>query len=117
MDFQALLYNPVYGVIGVQAVLAIGTHVETGLTVLDKTRGVDLVKEFGDVTTNVAIQTIVPAAVLRAAELIEREIDVEALIDATITFNAKSWRVRSYRLRPSPNGEGDGEIYLLLVEP
>jgi len=34
--------------------------------------------------------------------------------DAVLTFNGRSWTVRSYELRGSPNGEDQGEVRFLL---
>ncbi len=109
MDYQALLYDPVYLVQGVSATLALsaGPTLE-GLTALDKTAGVDIS------VGGASAQDIVPAAVLRVRELGARSVEVTALPKATITFNGKRWNVRSYKLRPSPNGEKDGEVYLIL---
>jgi hypothetical protein len=35
-------------------------------------------------------------------------------MDAVLSFNGRSWVVRSYELRGSPNGEDVGEVRFLL---
>lgn len=112
MDLQSLLYDPIYSVIGVDAVLTLPTGELIELVVLDKTAGIDT----GD---GVNAPTIVPAAVVRMVELVSTNgIALKRLSDknAKISFNGFTWRIESYRLRPSPKGENDGEVYLLLSQ-
>lgn len=112
MDYQATLYDPIYSVQGVDATLTLEGALAplTGLTVLDKTGGVDV----GSNEMNV--QTILPAAVLRVVELTARGVDVDSLPRAVLEFNDSTWRVKSYRPKPSPKGERDGEVYLILEQ-
>ena len=107
MDFSTLLYGPVHDIFGVSASLTtLGTDgVTLDITVIDKTAGVE-------VGNSAEVQTIVPACDVMADEL--AEIETAALQDASITFNGRTWRVKSFLHRPSPNGVGDGEIRLLL---
>lgn len=109
IDYASLLYSPVYSVLGVEAVLTLpGTDgAEITLTALDKTAGVE-------VGGSVEVQTILPAAVVRASEL--SSVDLTDLEDSSLAMNGKTWRVKSYMLKPSPKGEGDGEVYLVLSE-
>ncbi|PSJ55765.1 head-tail joining protein [Pseudaminobacter soli (ex Li et al. 2025)] len=107
MDWQALLYGPNYAVFGVPATLIIEDGPTLTLTVIDKTTGVE-------VGGSVDVQTVLPAATVRATEL--ASIDLADLEDAKLTFNGKTWRVDSHLPKPSPKGEADGEIYLFLSE-
>lgn len=111
MDYQSLLYDPIYNTVGVAAILTLNDSAEPidGLTVVDKTTGVDI----GE---TVEAQVIVPAAIIRAVELAAKSVTVEELPKAKIEFNEKAWLIVSYRLLPSPNGEADGEVFLLLEE-
>lgn len=110
IDYQALLFDPIYGVLGVDSVLAREDVSETAaLVVIDKTAGVVL----GEDVSN---QTIEPAAIVRNAELAERGVALNTLRDAVLTFNGQAWRVKSYRPKPTPKGEADGETYLILEE-
>lgn len=112
MDFQTLLFNPIYSVQGVSASLTLAGASSSidGLTILDKTAGVDV----GDGDVNV--QTILPAAVLRVVELTENGVSVDQLPKAIVEFNNSRWRVKSYRPKPTLKGERDGEVYLFLEE-
>jgi len=55
-----------------------------------------------------------PGAFARIPELVANGIAREDWQDAVLTFNGKSWTVRSYELRGSPNGEDQGEVRFLL---
>lgn len=111
MDYASLLFDPIYSIQGVPAAitLASGTLLD-GLTGLDKTSGVDV--GGGDVQ----IQTIVPAAIFRVRELREKGAVPADLPKASLIMNGFEWRVNSYRLKPSPKGEHDGEVLLLLSQ-
>jgi hypothetical protein len=52
---------------------------------------------------------------VRARELAAAGILVSDLPDGAITFNGATWRIKTYEPRPSPLGEGDGEIMLILL--
>lgn len=112
LDFQALLYDPIYSVLGVSADLQPGSgEVETvGITVIDKTQGA-LVTE-----SRIGVQSIKPAARVRAAEIISNGLTAANLAGGTIQFNSKTWRIESVQPQPSPKGEADGEILLVLTE-
>ncbi|MBZ9760666.1 hypothetical protein LB553_07210 [Mesorhizobium sp. CA8] len=108
MDWQALLYNPVYSSLGVPATLTLCGGFPINLTVLDKTapktisfKGVDVLD-------------IGPAAAVRATDL--ADIDPADLRDAELTMNGRCWRVVSHQPSPAPTGEGQGEILLLLSD-
>lgn len=108
MDYQNLLYDPIYGVIGVPAVLRMGSSLgNVDVTAIDKTVGVV-------VSQGVDLQTDSPAATIRAAELIAAGIGLENLDGRTLTLNGVDWRISSHHLNPSPRGESDGEVYLIL---
>ena len=109
IDYGALLYGPVFDVLGVEATLTLDvTDAEpVTLTVLDKTAGV----EVGDKFT---VSTILPAAMVRVSELTTNGLAIASLRGVTITFNGKSWTIMRHEYRPSPKGEGDGELLLIL---
>ena len=109
MDYQATLYDPVYTVLGVPCVLTLAdTRSFDTLTALDKTEGVDV----GD---NVQVPTIKPVAAFRMVELRAAGIEAEDVQDATLTMNGFTWTVDNYKFAPSPGGENDGELYLILA--
>jgi hypothetical protein len=112
MDYQSLLFNPIYGIQGVPAAifLADGTLVD-GITALDKTAGIDV--GGGDVQ----VQTLAPAACVRVSELTAKGVALDDLIKARLLMNGNEWRVVSHRAQPSPKGERDGEVYLILANP
>lgn len=105
-DISTLLYgtaSPVYAELGVDAIMD-----GVALTVIDDTRpkvnpvGVPEVHSVG------------PGAFARIPELEGKGIARASYVDAVLTFNGRSWVVRSYELRGSPNGEDMGEVRFLL---
>jgi hypothetical protein len=110
VDYSALLYDPVYAEIGVPATLAAGTAGEVALTVIDDTRPKALPAGSAEV------RSVGPGAFVRIPELAENGIAREDYTDAMLAFNGRTWMVRSYELRGSPNGEDLGEVRFLLKE-
>jgi hypothetical protein len=106
-DYSALLYNPVYGELGVPATMTTGAG-EVALTVIDDTRPKT------QTSSSVEVRSVGPGAYARIPELIENSIERDDYVDAALTFNGRSWIVRSYELRGSPNGEDLGEVRFLL---
>lgn len=111
MDYQTLLYDPVYLVQGVSAVITLSdaTTVLKPVTVLDKTAGTEI-------KMAVDILTILPAAVLRVKELAKQNYVPDDLHRGKITFNGRTWTIVDNRLIPSPNGMDDGEAYMILED-
>ena len=108
-DYSALLYDPVYGVIGVPATLtAAGTAGEVEISVIDDTR--PKTQTSGGLET----RSVGPGAFARIAELEAKGIARADYQDAVLSFNGRDWIVRSYELRGSPNGEDLGEVRFLL---
>jgi hypothetical protein len=104
-DFSALLYDPIYSSeIGVPATL---NGVE--ITVIDDTRRKTQASGSG-----VEVRSVGPGAYARIPELDGKGIARAAYKGSVLTFNGRSWTVRSYELTGSPNGEDLGEVRFLL---
>jgi hypothetical protein len=110
IDYSALLYDPVYAELGVPATLTAGTAGEVALTVIDDTRPKT------NASGSVEVRSVGPGAFARIPELTSNGIARDDYMDAVLTFNGRSWVVRSYELRGSPNGEDVGEVRFLLKE-
>jgi hypothetical protein len=109
IDYSALLYDPVYAELGVDASLtAAGTAGEVALTVIDDTRPKT------QTSSGVEVRSVGPGAFARIPELTAKGIARDDYVDAVLTFNGRTWIVRSYELRGSPNGEDLGEVRFLL---
>jgi hypothetical protein len=109
IDFSANLYDPAYDVIGVPATLtAAGTAGEVALTVIDDTRPKT------QTSGTVEVRSVGPGAFARIPELTAKGIARDNYGDAVLAFNGRTWVVRSYELRGSPNGEDLGEVRFLL---
>ncbi len=112
MDYGALLYGPIYAALGVPAQLTLVEGEPPLLvTAIDKTAGVE-------VATSGAfdVLTIKPAAAVRMRELATLGISLDALDESLLLLNGRLWRVRSHMLKPSPRGELEGEVLLILSD-
>jgi hypothetical protein len=109
IDYSARLYDPIYAELGVEATLTAGAS-EVALTVIDDTRP----------KTNTSgvleIRSVGPGAFARIPELAGKGVARADYQDAVLAFNGRTWVVRSYELRGSPNGEDLGEVRFLLKE-
>ena len=102
LDFDALVFGPVYDVFGQPAVLTISSG-QYDVVVIDHTRGVT-VEEGG----MVGVQTVRPAADLRRSALTRQGIAVKDLLDGDLRFDGVSWQIKSFL----DNGE---ELRLILM--
>jgi hypothetical protein len=107
IDYSALLYDPVYAELGVDA-----TMNGVALIVIDDTRA--KTNTTNSTGGGVEARSVGPGAFARIPELTAKGITRENYMDAVLIFNGRSWVVRSYELRGSPNGEDLGEVRFLL---
>jgi hypothetical protein len=110
IDYSALLYDPVYAELGVDATLTVGAAAAVALTVIDETR--PKTRTEGGVETS----SVGPGAFARIPELVAKGIARSEWIGAVLTFNGRSWVVREAPVQGSPNGEDLGEVRFLLKE-
>lgn len=104
--------DEIYADFGVSATLTAGTGTgATGLSVtaIDKTEGLTLTDQNG-------LQTIRPAACVRMSELTAAGIAHADLETGSLALPAKTWRIHSHMLRPTPDGELKGEVILFLMD-
>jgi hypothetical protein len=66
--------------------------------------------------TAVEVQTIRPAADVRMSELAGNGIERADLKGGTIEVAGATWRIETTLPRPSPEGEANGEVRLVLIE-
>jgi hypothetical protein len=107
-DYSALLYDPVYAELGVDATLN-----GIDITVIDDTRA--KTQTTGTVSGTIDVRSVGPGAFARIPELTAKGIARDAYKGSVLTFNGRSWTVRSYELTGSPNGEDLGEVRFLLM--
>ncbi len=115
LDFSAILYGPIYAVLRVACTLAPDGGDAVDVYAIDKTAGIAL-GQSGTGGQAVDVQTVRPAAIMRAVDLDAAGISTADLVDATLVMNGTTWRVVSFLERPSPNGAADGEVYLILQD-
>jgi hypothetical protein len=110
IDYIALLYDPVYAELGVPAVMN-----GADITVIDDTRPKTLPISSAVTASSFAeVRSVGPGAFARIYELTAKGIARAGYVDAALTFNGRTWTVRSYELRGSPMGEDWGEVRFLL---
>jgi hypothetical protein len=160
IDYSALLYEPVYAVIGVPAVFAVASggmdtasagaadgpaiiyepqyviqgwfddqasrigwfdeelqgqlSFQAAITVIDDTRPKVLPVSAG--TQAAEVRSVGPGAFARIPELECKGIARADYAFGVLAFNGRTWIVRSWELRGSPNGEDFGEVRFLLKE-
>lgn len=110
MQFNSVLLNPIYDALGVEIELACLFGAKYKLTAIDKTSGI----EVG--SSSVDVGTIRPALAIRASELNDLGLRPHDLEEAIVSMNGKEWTIKTTLIRPSPNGELDGEIYAILMD-
>jgi hypothetical protein len=76
--------------------------------IVDKTDGLDLVDGEG------IVRSIQAAAYIRMSELSDNSISIDDLAGGTLVIGTKSWVIKSYRLKPNPDGELSGEVIIFL---
>jgi len=103
IDFDALVFGPLYSTFGKPAALTIGSAAYD-LDVIDNTKGVTV-----DDGSAIGVQTIRPAVDVRRSELVALGIAVGDLIDGEITLNGTTWRIKSFL----DNGD---ELRLILMQ-
>jgi hypothetical protein len=103
IDFDALVFGPVYATFGQPAVLTIGSS-SYDIVVIDHTKGVTV-----DEGGTIGVQTIRPATDVRRSALAEFDIAFDDLLDAELAFNGATWRVKSVL----DNGD---ELRLVLMQ-
>ena len=104
IDFDALVFGPVYGTFGQPAVLTLGRS-SYDLVVIDHTKGV-IVDEVG----SIGVQTIRPAVDVRRTSLVKFGLVTRDLVDGEVEFNDTAWPIKSVL-------ENGDEIRLILIEP
>lgn len=109
-NWTELLLDPIYTALGVTVTFVLADDTIIELVGIDKSGGVEVA------SSSVDIPTVKPACVVRMADLIELSRAPEDLIDAILTLNGVAWRVVTYFPKPSPRGEADGELYIILEE-
>lgn len=112
VDFDTVLLDNIYDVLGVAAVLRSTYGADVALTVMNKTEGVVLDGIHGGQHFAAAK----PAVCVRVKELNARSVTRESLKDSTLTFNDATWRIASTQPKPG-GGASKGELYLILQTP
>lgn len=109
-SYTHVLLDPIYTMFGVTITFVLTNDDIIELVGIDKSGGVEVS------TGAIDVPTVQPACIVRMADLIELGYAPENLIDAILDLNGVSWRVVSYFPKPSPRGEADGELYIVLNE-
>src|SRR5690242_2297161 len=109
IDYEAVLYDPIYSAFGTPASLTTVDGTIAELTVIDKTAGVLI-----DEGNGLSFATTKPAACVRISELAAADLTRSGIKRAAISFNGSDWEITA--TQPKPNPSGAGELYLILEE-
>jgi len=110
MTYTDLMLAPIYTAFGVTISFALSNDDVVEIRGLDKSGGVEVS------TSVVDVPSVRPACIIRMYDLLSLELAPDDLVDAVLELNGVSWVVTSYFPKPSPFGESDGELYILLSE-
>ncbi len=110
MGYVEELYRPIYNdpAFGTDIAFTLADASEFEIRGLDKTVGVEVAG------SQMEIGTVRPACVVLMVDLLTEGFSPEDLMNAEVEFNGGAWRVVSYFPKPSPLGDSDGELYLIL---
>lgn len=108
--FDAALFAPLYSVFGTSATLTPSGGSAVVLTVVDQSAGRELV----DLNTDAPV--VYPVAAVRASVLDAAGVELSDLRGAALTMNGRTWSVDTFREMPSPFGQTDGEVLMILIE-
>ena len=103
IDFDALVFGPVYDTFGEPAVLTLGPA-SYDVVVIDNTKGVTI-----DDGGMIGVQTIRLAVDVRRSALVALGIAIGDLIDGELAFNGATWRIKSFL-------ENGDELRLILMQ-
>jgi hypothetical protein len=106
VNFSRVLYGPAYATFGVIDKLDIAGNKRD-------IRARDLTSGFV-VPGSVDIETEMPMASVRSVDFEALGIPISLLDGSSLLLNDVLWNIASHRNMPSPNGDRDGEIYLIL---
>jgi hypothetical protein len=111
MDYTALLYSPIYDVLGVPADLTPNRPEPptVSVVVIDKTAGVDI-------SGAMDVMSLRPAAVVRTQDLAAAGVSTSELDGGTLRFSGQTWRIDMHHARPSPDGLLSGEVMMILLD-
>jgi hypothetical protein len=111
LDYQALMYAPVYDTFGQAATLATTGGDSIAITIVNKTAPSPFAG-FG-----VEFQAFKPSAMVRMAELLTANlVPIDDILGGELTMDGKTWSIKSYEHVPSPVGVNDGELRLFLKD-
>ena len=103
IDFDPLVFAPVYDTFGKPAVLLIG-QTSYYVAVIDNTKGVTV-----EDSNIVGVQTVRPAADVRRSVLDSLGIALDVLVDGALTFDSTTWRIKSFL-------DNNHEVRLILAQ-
>lgn len=108
IDWDALLYDPLYANFGTAAVLTPLAGPSVAATVIDYTQGVEI-------AAGVELPVVRPACFIRRLELDDAGLVEQDMLGGAVSMNGNVWTVSDIRQRPGPKGKNTGEIVFILI--
>ena len=110
IDFAGLLDGPLYRQLGVDGVVTLpGSGASHVLRLLDCTAGVEIQQG------GFELPSLKPAVQLRRADLVPLGLAPQDLVQGVVAVAGDTWRIESWKARPSPASPASGDFYLILT--
>lgn len=111
VDYQALLYGPVYETFGQAATLLTVNGDEVSLMVCNKTAPSSFVGH------GIEFQAFRPTALVLMSQILAANLTpIDDIQGGELTMDGKTWSIKSFEYVPSPVGIDDGELRLILKD-
>lgn len=116
LNYNRVLYSPNYKIIGTSATLTINGVVYPNIDKPNRIRVIDNTAGAAIRQGRVEIETEIPSIFIRTSTLNYLGITAENLVEAVISFNNGTWKIKDFKPMPSPKGEGDGEVFCIIED-
>lgn len=116
IDFEDLLFGPIYDTFAVPGTLTIPSGYTYTLAMIDESAGVEVETRGtkGRKLNPIQLFSTRPCANVRMSELTAKSIALTDLDGSTVVLNGATWKVKAHEPKPGANGPNSGEVRLIL---
>lgn len=112
IDFENLVTRPLSRIFGDTVSLVPNTGgLPLPITGVDLTRGIEIVSP-----SDITVATIRPAVSIRMADLLALGLTLDHVDGGTVVVHGKVWDIKTHVKKAGAQGEGSGEVYLILMD-
>jgi hypothetical protein len=109
INYTEVLYRRTYKIHGVDVTIHMPEE-DIVVRGLDKSHGIEVQMR------HALVPEVKPAAKIMMADLQALELGPDDLEGQSLTMNGTRWNIVTYNVHGSPNGDWDGELYLILQQ-